>query len=115
MSGTAERVEVGNYDGLAGLEAGDDFDGAQTAGAGSDLAALGDAFLGYDVGQTATAAIEELAALHHEDVGVLGEQDARRQALVLPQVPSGPRRRNRTRLATWLLTTSGETATSWPS
>ena len=48
---TAERVEVGNNDGFAGLEAGHDLDGAEAARASFDPAAFGDAVLGDDMGR----------------------------------------------------------------
>ena len=69
----------------ARLQPGENFDGAEAVGTGLDLATPRNAIIGHDIGETAAAAVQELAALDHQDVAELREQDACRQALVLPE------------------------------
>src|SRR5210317_2519431 len=82
---TAERIEIGNHDGLAGLQAGEDFDRAEAVRTGLDLAPLRDPVVIDYVGHPAATAVEKLAPLHHHDIAEFREQNAGGQALVLPQ------------------------------
>src|SRR5690349_864541 len=82
--GALEFIGAGNHDAIAFLESGDDLDRVETGSTDLDGGAFGDV-AAHDIRNAAGARIDERAALDHQDVRMLVDEDARRQLLVLAQ------------------------------